>query len=125
MCDVDLTAAIQVSADADHARQSVCSWCSHPGVPYEHRGVRFDGLTACQGERLCARCRDLYSASTPLLIEDRVRADEPGVVYDLNLNTAAWSEKNIPGCHGEPGITPIAPEYRYADWQPNRRGRRG
>jgi hypothetical protein len=120
----DIDAQIQAHADAEHARQGVCSWCGLPGVPYEHRGIKFDGLIACQGDRLCSRCKELYLAGTPLLIEDRVRADEPGVVYDLNPNTAGWSEKNIPGCHGEPGVTPIAAAYRYADWRPPTRGSR-
>jgi hypothetical protein len=126
MSMTELTAAIQAHADAEHERQGVCSWCGKPGEPYEHNGVKFDGLTACEGDRLCSRCKDLYLVNTPLLVEDRVRADQPGVVYDLNPNTAAWSEKNIPGCHGEPGITPIAPQYRYADYvRPTRRNRRG
>jgi hypothetical protein len=116
MPDIDLTAAIQAHADAEHARQGVCSWCRRPGEPYEHNGVKFDGLIACEGGRLCSRCKELYLANTPLLIEDRVRADLPGRVYDLNLNTAAWSEENIPGCHGEPPAAAIAPQYRYADY---------
>lgn len=120
----DLDAAVQAYADAEHARQGVCSWCRLPGEPYEHNGIRFDGLIACQGDRLCPRCTDLYLANTPLLIEDRCRADQPGRVYDLNPNTAEWSEKNIPGCHGEPPMTAIAAAYRYADWRPTRRGKR-
>jgi hypothetical protein len=120
----DLAAVIQAHADAEHARQPACSWCRLPGEPYEHRGVRFDGLTACQGERLCRRCTELYLANTPLLIEDRVRADQPGVIYDLNPNTAQWSGENIPGCRGEPPVAAIAAAYRYADWRPSRRARR-
>jgi hypothetical protein len=121
----DLTADIQAHADAEHARQGVCSWCRLPGEPYEHRGVKFDGLIACEGNRLCSRCKELYLTNTPLLIEDRVRADQPGVIYDLNPVTAEWSEKNIPGCHGEPGMTPIAAQYRYADYvRPTRRAKR-
>lgn len=88
----DLTAAIQKSADEDHARQPVCSWCGKPGEPYEHRGVRFDGLTACQGERLCKRCTDSYLANTPLLIlEFNYAEPDTGRVHwferDLNRNT--------------------------------------
>jgi hypothetical protein len=121
----EFTAQIQASADADHARQGVCSWCGLPGEPYEHNGVRFDGLTACEGDRLCGKCRDRYSAGTPLLVEDRVRAVQPGVIYDLNPNTAQWSEKNIDRCQGEPPMTAIAAAYRYADWRPpTRRSRR-
>jgi hypothetical protein len=120
---VDL-AAMQAYADAEHARQPCCSWCGKPGEPYEHNGVRFDGLTACQGERLCKGCTDRYLAGTPLLVEDRVRADLPGVVYDLNGNTAAWSEQNIPGCRGEAPVQAIAAAYRYADYRPPVRGRR-
>jgi hypothetical protein len=114
----DLTAAIQRSADADHARQAVCSWCGKPGEPYEHNSIRFDGLTACQGDRLCKRCTGRYLEGTPLLVEDRWRADLPGVLYDLNPATAAWSEENIPGCRGEAPVAAIAAAYRYADWRP-------
>jgi hypothetical protein len=119
----DLTADIQAHADAEHARQPACSWCGHPGEPYEHRGVHFDGLTACEGDRLCKSCLETYSRNTPLLVEDRWRADQPGAVYDLNANTAAWSEKNIPGCRGEPPVQVIAGAYRYRDWHPLRRSR--
>jgi len=119
-----LTAAIQAYADAEHERQPVCSWCGHPGEAYEHNGVRFDGLTACEGERLCASCRERYTRDTPLLVEDRWRADQPGAVYDLNRNTAAWSGKNIPGCRGEPPVQVIAAAYRYRDYRrPGRRSR--
>jgi len=118
---MSLTEDIQAAADADHARQPVCSWCGCPGEPYEYRGVRFDGLTACEGNRLCKRCRALYSASTPLLVEDRWRADLPGAVYDLNRNTAAWSEEHIPGCRGEPPVRVIAAAYRYRDWHAGNR----
>lgn len=104
---------IQAAADANHARQPVCSWCGCPGGPYEYRGVRFDGLTACEGDRLCAMCRDRYLRATPLLIEDRLQADVPGAIYDLNPGTAAWSERNIPGCRGEPPVQVIAVAYRY------------
>jgi len=65
MQDPDFIADLQRQADADHARQSVCSWCGRPGEPYEHNGVRFDGLTACQGDRLCKRCSDSYLENTP------------------------------------------------------------
>lgn len=37
-----------------------CDWCGVPGQPYTYRGKRFSGLTACEGQRLCARCRDGY-----------------------------------------------------------------
>lgn len=115
---------LQRIADTDHARQPACSWCRKPGEPYEHRGVRFDGLTACQGNRLCGTCTDVYLRNMPLLVRDCVRADEPGVLYDLNQNTAAWSEKNIPGCRGEAPATPIAAESRYADYRPAKKRRR-
>jgi len=124
----DLTAGIQAYADAEHARQPACSWCGKPGVPYEHNAVRFDGLTACSGDRLCSACTGLYLESTPLLVEAKLpmHADKPGVVYDLNLNTAAWSEENIPGCRGEPPLTAIAAQYRYKDYvRPGRRGKAG
>ena len=122
----DLAASIQARADAEHARQGTCSWCGRPGEPYEHRGVRFDGLTAFHGERLCPACVDRGMANMPLLVRDCVRADEAGVIYDLNPHTAEWSEQNIPGCRGEPGVTPIAAEYRYADYvRPVRRARHG
>jgi hypothetical protein len=119
----ELTDQLQAVADADHARQSVCTWCNKPGQPYEHRGIRFDGLTACQGERLCAGCTDRYLRDTPLLVEDRLRPDLPGVVYDLNRNTAAWSEQNVPGCRGEAPVQAIAAAYRYRDYVPPGRKR--
>ena len=112
------TAQLQRYADEDHARQPVCSRCGRPGEPYEHHGVRFDGLTACQGERRCRGCTDLYLEGTPVLVEDRWRADLPGALYDLNSNTAAWSEGHIPGCRGEPPVQAIAAAYRYRDWPP-------
>lgn len=117
----DLTAALQRIADEDHARQPRCSQCRQPGEPYEHNGVRFDGLTACQHDRLCSRCTDSYLKNTPLLVEDRWRASLPGCVYDLNPNTWDWSEENIPGCRGEPPVQAIAGAYRYKDWSPPRR----
>jgi hypothetical protein len=108
----DLTAAVQKSADADHARQPACSWCGKPGTPFEHNGVKFD------------------LESTPLLVEAKLpmHADKPGVVYDLNLNTAAWSEENTPGCLGEPPLTAISVGNRpeYADYvRPGRRRKAG
>ncbi len=108
----DLTAAIQRSADEDHARQPRCSWCGKPGIPYEHRGVRFDGLTACQGNRLCSRCTDSYLENTPLLVRECQTPDDPGRLYDLNPKTWDWSEENIPGCKGEPPAQAIAAAYR-------------
>lgn len=51
-----LTAAIQAAADADHARAPRCTRCGQPGIPYAHRDVTFDGLTAFRGERLCPAC---------------------------------------------------------------------
>jgi hypothetical protein len=116
-------AQLQAFADADHARQPVCSWCGRSGEPYEYKGVRFDGLTACEGDRLCGRCLDAYSRDTPLLVEERWTPELPGAVYDLNRKTAAWSEKNIPGCRGEPPVQVIAGAYRYRDWHPPRRTR--
>jgi hypothetical protein len=123
--DAEFTAALQRYADEDHARQPNCSWCGKPGTPYEHNGIRFDGLTACQGERLCGSCTDRYLAGAPLLILSKVNESDPGVLYDLNDKTAAWSEQNIPGCRGEVPATAIAAAYRYADWPPpgRRRGR--
>lgn len=122
----DLTAAIQRTADADHARQSACSWCGRAGEPYEYRGVKFDGLTACEGDRLCKRCVDVYHDNAPLLVEAVVQtgAVRSSRVYDLNPNTWDWSEKNIPGCAGQPPVTAIAAEYRYKDYQPPSRRRK-
>jgi hypothetical protein len=122
--DAEFMAKLQEVADAEHARQPVCAWCSRAGEPYEHNGIRFDGLTAFHGERLCPACVDRGMANMPLLVRDCVHADEAGVLYDLNSHTAEWSEKNIPGCRGEPGVTPIAAEYRYTDdVRPSRRRR--
>lgn len=120
------TAQLQAYADADHARQPTCSWCRKPGTPYEYKGVRFDGLTACQGDRLCQACTDRYLDETPRLVAEVVQAGsvESVRVYDLNPETWAWSEKNIPGCFGEPPVQAIAAAYRYADYRPpGRRGR--
>lgn len=99
----DLTARVQAAADADHKRQPVCSWCGKPGESYEYRGVRFDGLTPCAGNRLCRGCLEAYRRSTPLLIIER---DGCGLehLYDINENTADWSERNIPGCEGLPPV---------------------
>ena len=120
----DLTADIQRFADAEHERQPVCSWCSLPGEGYEHRGVKFDGLTACEGDRLCSRCLSAYLRDTPLLVADVVMtgAVESVRVYDLNRNTVGWSEQHIPGCFGSPPMQVIAAEYRYRDYvRPTRR----
>lgn len=116
-------AELQRYADADHERQPVCSWCHHPGIPYEYNGVRFDGLTGCQGDRLCPKCTTSYLENTPLLVAEVVVTSsvESTRIYDLNPNTRDWSEKNIPGCYGEPPVQAIAAEYRYADYRPPRR----
>lgn len=126
MQDPDFTAALQRYADEDHARQPACSWCRRPGTPYEHHGVRFDGLVACEGDRLCSRCADSYLSSTPLLVEEIMWAGlvRSSRVYDLNPNTWDWSEENIPGCYGQPPVRAIAVEHRpeYADYvRPSRR----
>jgi hypothetical protein len=123
----DLTAGIQAYADAEHRRCPQCSWCGHAGVPFEHNGVRFDGLTPCQGDRLCSRCTDRYLRNAPLLVLEKRTPDDPGVLYDLNPLTWEWSEKNIPGCRGEPPVRAIAAAYRpeYADYVPPERRRRG
>jgi hypothetical protein len=124
MQDPEFIAGLQKIADADHARQSTCSWCRKPGTPYEHNGVKFDGLVACSGDRLCSACVDTYMTNTPRLVLSCITPDDPGVLYDLNPNTWEWSEKNIPGCKGEPPIQCIAPEYRYRDYvRPSRRRR--
>lgn len=124
--DPEFTAGLQRIADEDHARQPHCSWCGRPGTPFEHNGVRFDGLVACEGDRLCSRCTDSYLAGTPLLVEERESPDVPGRVYDLNPNTWDWSEENIPGCFGQPPVRAIAVAYRaeYADCRPPARRRR-
>jgi hypothetical protein len=119
----DLTASLQRYADEDHARQPACSWCRHAGVPYEHKGVRFDGLTACEGLRLCSSCTGIYLDNTPRLIRVSRDQEDPGVLYDMNDKTAAWSEENIPGCRGEVPMTAIAAAYRYKDWPPASRRR--
>lgn len=101
-------AQLQAYADADHDRQPVCSWCGRPGEPYEHNGVRFDGLTACQGDRLCQACTGRYLRDTPLLVTEV----DHGVArtYDINLNTATEET--------EPPVRAIAAAYRYRDWPP-------
>ena|ERR1700728_2681836 len=40
-----------------------CMHCHRPGVPYEYKGITFDGLHACKGERLCSPCLDVASAA--------------------------------------------------------------
>jgi hypothetical protein len=62
----DLAVQLQQIADADHARQPLCSGCGRGGTPYEHNGVRFDGLHAHRGDRVCSLCL-------------RARADDEGV----------------------------------------------
>lgn len=97
MQDPEFVAGLQKIADADHARQSTCSWCRKPGTPFEHNGVRFDGLVACSGDRLCSRCSDSYLENTPLLVlefnyigaDDRVHWME----YDLNRKTRLHGEE--------------------------------
>jgi hypothetical protein len=123
--DPAFIAALQKIADADHARQPRCSWCGKPGTPYEHNGVRFDGLVACQGDRLCSRCTDSYLENTPLLVRECRTAYDPGVLYDLNDSMAAWSEENVPGCRGEVPVRAIAVQYRpeYSGYARPRRGR--
>jgi len=121
----DLTAGIQAYADAEHARQPHCSWCGLAGEPFEHNGVKFDGLTPCQGDRLCSRCTDRYLRNAPRLVTDCLPGESHGPVYDLNPLTAEWSEKNIPGCLGEPPARAAAVAYRYKDYvRPKRGGRR-
>lgn len=122
MRDPAFTAALQKIADEDHARQPHCSWCGRAGEPYEHNGVRFYGLTACEGNRLCSKCTDSHLANTPLLVTETDHLGE--ATYDLNPNTWEWSEKNIPGCRGEPPVRAIAVAYRreYMDYvRPARR----
>lgn len=117
MQDPEFIAALQKSADEDHARQPHCSWCGHAGVPYEYNGVRFDGLVACSGDRLCSRCTDSYLESMPLLVEE-VAPGGASRLYDINPATWDWSEENIPGCYGQPPVRAIAVAYRpeYADY---------
>jgi hypothetical protein len=118
MQDPEFIAALQKTADEDHARQPVCSWCGKPGTPYEHNGVRFDGLVPCSGDRLCSACSDTYLNNMPCLVLEKRSPGDPGVLYDLNPNTWEWSEKNIPGCRGEPPVRAIAVAYRpeYTDY---------
>ena len=97
MRDPEYIASLQKYADADHARQPRCSWCGRAGEPYEHNGVRFDGLTACRGERLCKRCTDSYLENSPLLILELNYIDTDGHVhwfeYDLNRKTRPDGEE--------------------------------
>jgi hypothetical protein len=37
-------------------RQGRCDHCGRPGEPYVYREIRFDGLHADRGERLCTMC---------------------------------------------------------------------
>jgi hypothetical protein len=50
-----------------------CTWCGRPGQHYTYRGIRFDGLVAVKGERLCPACRDISAADgvNILVIDDR------------------------------------------------------
>jgi hypothetical protein len=51
-----------------------CMHCHRAGVPYEYRGVTFDGLTAYKGEKLCPACRDAIMAVEGvdiLVVDDR------------------------------------------------------
>lgn len=129
MQDPEFIAVLQKIADDDHARQGTCSWCGKPGTPYEHNGVRFDGLVACEGDRLCSRCTDSYLENTPLLVEEVVMTGlvESRRVYDLNPKTWDWSEENVPGCFGQPPVRAIAvahrPEYADLHARPGRRRR--
>jgi len=73
----DLTVKIQASVDAEHARQPRCEGCARPGVPYEYNGVRFDGLIAHRGQRLCPACSQVLSddEGVDILVVD----DRPGM----------------------------------------------
>jgi hypothetical protein len=108
----ELTATLQALADADHARQPACSRCGKAGEPYEHRGVRFDGLHAVHGERLCTACTEQHLQQTPLLVTEVSHGQAR--TYDLNPATATEET--------EPPVQAIAAAYRYADWRPPRRG---
>jgi hypothetical protein len=90
--DPEYIASLQRYADAEHARQPVCSWDGRPGIPYEYNGIKWDGLTACSGDRLCSRCVDSYLENTPrLMLEfNYVEADTGNVHWyerDLNRKT--------------------------------------
>jgi len=68
-----------------------CDHCNAPGVPYEYRGKTFSGLTACEGDKLCPRCRDAYLDQANGEARDRA------------------------------GVSVIAAPYRYRDWPEMRR----
>lgn len=60
-----------------------CTSCHRPGIPYEYRGITFDGLTAYRGERLCPACRDARMAAEGvniLVVDDRPTV--PDYVYN-------------------------------------------
>jgi len=76
--DTELTARLQAYADADHARQPVCTDCGRGGTPYEYRGVRHDGLLAYRGDRVCSPCaqaRERADGIDILVVDDRPGRD--------------------------------------------------
>jgi hypothetical protein len=79
-----------------------CMHCHRPGVPYEYRGVTFDGLTAYRGERLCKSCLDaaMKAEGTNIRVTDELRG------IDTVYNSVRDADL----------VTPIAAAYRYPDW---------
>ena len=89
----ELTAKIQASADAEHARQPLCNDCGRPGTPYEYNGVRFDGLFAHRGDRVCSPC--LRARSEDEGVDILVTDDRPGMAPYV-YNTVRDADKILP-----------------------------
>jgi hypothetical protein len=76
------------------SREPACGYCGEPyhkrcfhchrlGVPYEYRGITFDGLIARKGERLCSACADRACEAEGidiLVVDDRPSV--PPYVYN-------------------------------------------
>lgn len=81
-----------------------CFHCHRPGVPYEYKGIAFDGLIARKGERLCRGCADqAYEAEGVdiLVVDDRITV--PPYVYNTVRDegkAAIWIPYELRGIDG-------------------------
>ena len=101
-----MTITTQVLQEAVSANQAGadgrCTFCRRPGVPYVYRGIRFDGLCAFKGERLCPACRDEYSKSE-------------GVTITISCKTCNRSRTVNTADMDPDAVTPRAWAYRCCD----------
>jgi len=48
-----------------------CAHCARPGQPYVYKGLRFDGLHAAYGERLCSPCLERVATAYGVAVQAR------------------------------------------------------